>query len=267
MHRFALDRPTSLAEALVLLGEDEEARPLSGGQTLIPTLKQRLASPSRLVDLKRIEGLSELRVDGDCLEIGGLVRHCEVAASPIVAAFAPGLASLAAGIGDRQVRHRGTIGGSVANNDPAADYPAGCLALGATIRTSRRSIPADDYFVGVFETALEAGEIVIGVAFPRPQRSAYRKFRHPASRYALAGVFVAETADGPRVAVTGGGYGVFRLTAFEAALQASWSPDLFAELAVDPSRLTSDIHASSEYRAHIVRVLAEDAVAETLQPN
>lgn len=266
MRAFALHRPETLEEALSLLSADTEARPLSGGQTLIPTLKQRLADPTALVDLKRIQGLDTISASADELTVGALARHSAVAESPIVAAFAPGLATLAAGIGDRQVRHRGTIGGSVANNDPAADYPAGCLGLGAVIVTSHRRIHADDFFVGMFETALEPGEIVLAVTFPRPNRSAYRKFRHPASRYALAGVFVAETVSGPRVAVTGGGYGVFRLPAFEAALARSWSPQALGGLAVDPDLVTADIHASAAYRAHMIRVLAEDAVSATAEP-
>lgn len=264
MYSFAYHRPTSLAELKALLGEIEEARPLAGGQTLIPTLKQRLASPDALIDLKGIAALAAIERKGAALVIGALARHAAVAASPLVRQAIPALAALAAGIGDPQVRNRGTLGGSVANNDPAADYPAALVGLGATVTTSERIIPADDFFTGLFQTDLEPGEIVTAVSFPIPRRAAYVKFPNPASRYAIVGIFLAETAGGVRVAVTGAGPCVFRLSAAETALSRSFAPAALAGLRVPAAGLNSDIHAGAEYRAHLVAVMARRAVQQAL---
>ena len=264
MQPFAYARPASIAEAVALLSEDAEARLLAGGMSLLPMIKQQLARPTLLVDLGAIADLKQISRSQDGLVIGALARHYDVAASETVAATIPALASLAAGIGDVQVRHRGTIGGSVSNNDPAADYPAACVALGATIVTDRRRIEAGDFFVDMFETALEPTEIVTAVEFPVPQMAVYRKFRHPISRYALVGVFIARLSDGTvRVAVTGAASSVFRVTAFETALSRDWSPEAIADVAVDEDDLSGDIHASAAYRAHMIRHLALDIVRST----
>jgi carbon-monoxide dehydrogenase medium subunit len=229
--------------------------------TLLPTMKQRLASPSALIDLKHVGELVGISREGDNIVIGAMTRHVDVATSAVVQAAIPALASLAAGIGDPAVRNRGTIGGSIANNDPAADYPAGALALGATIVTNQREIAADDYFQGLFDTALEAGEIITHVRFPIPEKAAYMKFPNPASRYAIVGVFVAKTASGVRVAVTGAGAnGVFRIPAMEAALTANFAPSAILGIKVDPSELSGDMHADAEYRAHLIGVFAKRAV-------
>lgn len=261
MYAFDYHKPAALADALAALAGDPEAKPVAGGQTLIPTLKQRLAQPSKLVDLGGVAELAGVRIEGATVTIGAMTRHAAVAHSEIVRAAIPALAALAEGIGDPQVRNRGTIGGSIANNDPAADYPAACLGLGATIVTSKREIAADAFFTGLFSTALEEGELVTAVKFPKPKRAAYAKFPNPASRYAVVGVFVAETAGGVRVAVTGAGAGVFRLPAFEAALAASFTPAALDGIAVDADGLNADMHASAEYRAHLVAVMAKRAVA------
>jgi carbon-monoxide dehydrogenase medium subunit len=225
-------------------------------------MKQRLASPSALVDLGAIAELVGVSREGDSLRIGAMTRHADVASNAIVKAAIPALALLAGGIGDAHVRNRGAIGGSIANNDPAADYPAAALALGATIVTNLRSIAAADFFTGLFETALGAGELITHVVFPIPQKAAYMKFPNPASRYALVGVFVAKTADGVRVAVTGAGTdGVFRATAMEAALNASFSALALDGVNVAASGLNSDIHADADYRAHLIGVMAKRAVA------
>jgi carbon-monoxide dehydrogenase medium subunit len=235
---------------------------LSGGMTLIPTIKQGLASPSELVDLGKIDELKGIKVEGDEVVIGAGTTHATVAGSSDVAGKIPALAALAGGIGEPQVRHRGTIGGSIANNDPAADYPAACIGLGATIVTDSRSIAADDFFTGLFETALNDGEIVTAVRFPAPEAAAYMKFPHPATRFALVGVFVAKTAGGVRVAVTGASdSGVFRASDIEAALGSSFSPDAIAGIATPSAGMTNDIHGSAEYRAHLVGVMARRAVA------
>src|SRR5271165_2365489 len=250
MYAFEYHRPQTLAGAL------------AGGMTLLPTMKQRLASPSAIVELKNVPELSGLSREGDNLVIGAMTRHAEVARSPVVKGAIPALAKLAGGIGDPHVRNRGTIGGSLANNDPAADYPAVVLALGATIVTSKRRLAADDYFKGLFETALETGELITQVSFPIPQKAAYMKFANPASRYALVGVFVAKTAGGVRVAVTGAGSnGVFRAEAFEAALNANFSPAALDGVSVPASGLNSDLHADADYRAHLIGVMARRAVA------
>ncbi|GBD41344.1 Carbon monoxide dehydrogenase medium chain [bacterium HR39] len=264
MYAFEYHRPSSLQEALQLLKSRPEAKVLAGGHTLIPTLKQRLARPSDLVDLSGIADLRGIREEGGRIVIGALTPHGEVEASDLVRSRIPALATLAGLIGDPQVRNRGTIGGSIANNDPAADWPAGVLGCGATVRTDRREIAADDFFTGMFETALGPDELVTAVSFPVPERAGYAKFPNPASRYAVVGVFVAQFADGVRVAVTGAAPCVFRLTALEQALAANFAPDAADGIAVDPSGLNSDIHASAEYRAHLVKVMAKRAIQAAL---
>ncbi len=260
MNPFNYHSPDSLAAAQSAKGGD--VKYLAGGQSLVATMKLRLSAPTDLVDLAGIAELRGIKADGNALVIGAMTTHAEVAASAEVGKRLPALAALAGGIGDRQVRNRGTIGGSVANNDPAADYPAAVLGLGATVVTSKRRIAADAYFIGLYETVLEPREIITAVSFPVPAKAAYEKFRNPASRFALVGVFVAQTAGGPRVAVTGaGGAGVFRVAEMEAALAKKWAPESVRGIAVDSSDLNSDIHASAEYRAHLVAVLAARAVA------
>jgi carbon-monoxide dehydrogenase medium subunit len=262
MYNFTYHRASGLRQAQNLLGKLEDPKLLAGGMTLLPTMKMRLASPANLIDLDRVEGLDGIEVKGRSLVIGALARHAEVANSATVGEAIPALAELAGLIGDPAVRHRGTLGGSVANNDPNADYPAACLALAATIVTTKRKIPADEFFKGLFETALEPDEIVTKVSFPIPKKAAYQKFRNPASRYALVGVFVAKRPSEIRVAVTGaGGSGVFRVTAFEEALKKRFSPKVLEGLSVPADRMSSDIHGSAEYRAHLIGVLARRAVA------
>jgi carbon-monoxide dehydrogenase medium subunit len=257
MYQTTYVRPGSLAEAQHLLLDHPEAQLLSGGQTLVPTLRQRLARPSHLVDIARIAELRGVSSEGDQVVIGAATTHAEVAASDLVAAKIPGLAGLAGRIGDPLVRHLGTIGGSIANNDPAADYPAALVALNAMVHTSKRAISADAFFTGLFETALESGEIVVRVAFPVPRKSAYEKFHQPASRFALVGVYVAVLADGAvRVAVTGAGPCVFRATAIEAALAGNFTAEAAESVAISAEGLNADMHGSAEYRAHLVPVLA-----------
>lgn len=264
MYEFIYARAATLSDALEALAEDDDAILMAGGQTLVPTLKQRLAAPSSILDISRIDALRGISVEGDRVRIGAMTRHVEVAGSGDLRAVLPGLCELAGEIGDPHVRHRGTIGGSIANNDPAADYPGACLALGATISTDRRDLPAEEFFTGLFETALEPGEIVTAVTFPVPERMAYAKFPNPASRYALVGVCVALTADGPRVAVTGSGQeGVFRWTDAEQAL-ARFEPGAIDGLEIDPDLLSSDIHAGADYRAGLIVVMARRAVAAAL---
>lgn len=262
MYDFAYHKPSSVADAVKILAADPDARPISGGQTLLPALKHRLNKPSSVVDLSGIAELRGVKREGDKLVIGAMTRHVEVAESPEVKAAIPALARLAGSIGDIQVRNRGTIGGSVANNDPAADYPSAVLALGATVVTSKRRIAADDFFQGMFTTALEPGELLVAVEFPIPQKAGYAKMKNPASRYVMAGAFVARTAAGVRVAINGAGPGVFRQTAMEQALSANWSPDAVAGIKQDADGLNSDIHGSAEYRAHLVTVMAKRAVAD-----
>ena len=261
MRNFDYHRPTDIAAAARVLAEREDAKLLAGGMTLIPTLKQRLATPTDLVDLGRIAALKGVRREGNGLVIGAMTCHADVATSPVVREAIPALASLAGQIGDPAVRHRGTIGGSVANADPAADYPAGVVGLDATVITDRREIGADDFFTGLFETALEPGEIITAIRFLLPKRAAYQKFRHPASGYAVAGVMVADFGDAVRVAVTGAGPSAFRLAAMEKALGASFTPGALEGLNPDALELLTDMHASAEYRAHLVGVLARRAVA------
>ncbi len=261
MYDFAYQKPGSVADAVRALGADAEAKALAGGMTLIPVLKQRLNHPTVVVDLSKA-GLAGITAGAGSVTIGAMTTHAAVAHSAEVARLVPALAALAGGIGDEQVRHRGTIGGSLANNDPAADYPAAVLALGATITTNKRDIAADDYFKGMFATALGADEIITKVTFPAVAHANYQKFRNPASRYAIVGVFVAKTAAGVRVAVTGAGQGgVFRHTAMEQALSAKFSPDAIAAIVTPPDDLNADIHASAEYRAHLIGVMARRAVA------
>ena len=261
MYAFNYHRPDTLEAAAAALVAADDGQILAGGQTLIPTLKQRLASPSDVVDLASITSLRALRRDGEPVMIGAMARHADVASSSVVRNAIPALASLADGIGDPQVRNCGTIGGSVANADPAADYPAAVVGLGASVRTNRRTIAGDDFFTGLFETALADGEIVVAVSFPIPARAAYAKFPNPASRYAIVGVMVAETAGGVRVAVTGAGDSVFRVGAMEEALDGNFSADAIRDIAVSPEGLNEDIHASAEYRANLVGVMARRAVA------
>jgi aerobic carbon-monoxide dehydrogenase medium subunit len=259
MHNFSYQRPASLAEAAKLLSG--EAKLLAGGMTLLPTLKQRLAQPSALVDLGAVAELKGIKAEGGGLTIGAMTTHAEVAHSAEVKRTIPALAVLAEGIGDPQVRNRGTIGGSISNADPAADYPAGLVGLGATVITNKRKIAADDFFKGLFETALGDGEIVTAVSFPKPEKAGYAKFPNPASRYAMVGVFVAKTGGGVRVAVTGAGPSVFRVADMEKALAGSFSPDAVKAIKVASKNLNSDMHGSAEYRAHLVSVMAARAVA------
>ncbi len=262
MYEFRYVRPQSVAEAAAVLAANGDARLMSGGMTLLPTMKQRLAQASHLVHVGVLDELRQIARDGDTLVIGSATTHDAVANSDVVRTAIPVLAKLAGGIGDPQVRYMGTIGGSIANNDPAADYPAAVLGLGATVITDRREIAADDFFQGMFSTALEDGEIVLKVSFPVPRRAAYVKFPHPATGYAMSGVLVAETGSGVRVAVTGAGNGVFRWTQAEAALAGSMSAAALSGLPLDLARFAQDIHATREYRAQLCRVMAARAVGE-----
>ena len=260
MYDFHYHRPKTLADAANLLKGKDEARPMSGGMTLIPTLKQRLARPSDVVDLGGIKELAGIKVEGNNVVIGGMTRHHDVATSADVKKMIPALADLAGHIGDPAVRNRGTIGGSVANSDPAADYPAAVLALGATITTNTGKHEADKFFKGLFETALSEGELITSISFPKPEKAAYVKFPNPASRYAMVGVFVAKTAAGVRVAVTGAGACAFRVKAMEDALAKNFSSAAIKDIKVPADGLNTDIHASAEYRAHLVNVMARRAV-------
>ena len=261
MYDFTYSKPSSLPDALKLLSDDAESKALAGGQTFIPVLKQRLNKPSAVVDLSGL-GLSGISSDGSTVTIGAMTNHHDIAASAVIKSKIPGLAKMAGLIGDNQVRHRGTMGGSLANNDPSACYPAAVLAIGATIRTDKRAIEADDYFQGMFTTALEPGELITEIVFPIPSRSNYEKFRNPASRYAMVGVFVAVGPKGTRVAITGAGQGgVFRHAAMEQALAANFSPEAVAGITTPADGLNGDIHASPEYRAHLIGVMAKRAVA------
>ena len=261
MYAFEYHRPKTVTEAVSLLQGASDGKLLAGGHTLIPTLKQRLASPSDLIDLGAIAELKGIRDEGDRLVIGALTTYSEVVESDTARRAIPALAQLASHIGDSQVRNRGTIGGSVANNDPASDYPAAVLGLNATVRTNQREIAAEDFFLGMFETALGDAEVITAVSFPKPSKAGYMKFPNPASRYAIVGVMVAQTAGGVRVAVTGAGPCVFRAKDFEQALASSFTPDALDRVSVSPNGLNSDIHASAEYRAHLVKVMAMRAVA------
>ena len=261
MYAFNYVRPQSVADAVAALGANAEAKLLAGGQTLLPTIKQRLAKPSVVVDLGAVPELKGIQKSGNAIGIGAMTTHATVAANADVRASIPGLAHLAGGIGDPAVRNAGTIGGSLANNDPAACYPAAVLALNATIVTNKRQLSADQFFNGMFTTALEHGEIITGVGFSIPMKSGYAKFEQRASRYAMVGVFVAQTAAGVRVAVTGcGANGVFRVPALEAELAKNFSADAAAKVDVDPATLMGDMHGSAEYRAHLSRIMAARAI-------
>ena len=263
MYAFQYHRPQSLADAANLLAGDGEAKLLAGGHTLIPTMKQRLANPPALIDLSRVSELRGIQKSATALVIGAMTSHNEVATSPDVRAAIAGLCEVAGSIGDPHVRNRGTIGGSVANNDPAADYPAALLALGASIGTNKREIAAQDFFTGLFTTALGDGEIITRISFPIPGKFAYVKFANPASRYALVGVAVAKTGAAVRVAVTGAGSsGVFRHKAMEAALAKDFTAQSLAGVATSASDMMSDMHGDAAYRAHLVGVLARRAVAK-----
>jgi carbon-monoxide dehydrogenase medium subunit len=262
MYEFKFHRPTTVRQAAGLLARNEEAKLLAGGHTLIPTMKLRLAGPKHIVDMSQIEGISGIEMKGRSLSVGAFTRHVDVATSPIVKENIPALAELAGLIGDPAVRHRGTIGGSVANNDPNADYPAAVLGLGATVITNKRRIAADDFFKGLFETALEPDEIIVRFQFPKVNKAAYVKFPNPASRFALVGVFVSKRGSDIRVAVTGAGSnGVFRVTSFEEALKKRFGAKSLDGMTIPADGMSSDIHGSAEYRAHLVGVLARRAVA------
>lgn len=260
MYDLTYRRPATLEEAARILGEDEDAQILAGGMTLLPTLKLRLAQPTQLVDLSGIETLHGIRDLGDAIEIGAMTPHADVAGSALVREKIPALANLAGRIGDPQVRHRGTLGGSVSNSDPAADYPAGVLGLGATVVTDRREISADDFFVDLFETSLHLGEILSAIRFPVPDRCGYVKFPNPASRYAIVGVFVADFGGAVRVAVTGAGPCAFRVPAYETALGERFAADALDGIDIDGSGFNGDLHATPQYRAHLVGVMAKRAV-------
>jgi carbon-monoxide dehydrogenase medium subunit len=261
MHDFLYHRAADLADAVAKLTAGEDAKLIAGGMTLLPALKLRLSAPSDLVDLADVPGLKGITRAGRELVVGAMTCHADVAASEMVRSAIPALATLAEGIGDPAVRHRGTIGGSVANADPAADYPAGVVGLDAMVETTQRRIAADDFFTGIFETALEPGEIITAVHFKIPDRAAYLKFRHPASGYAVVGLMVARFGQSVRVAVTGAGPSVFRIAAMEEALQRRFAPDEIADIKVAATSLLGDIHCSAEYRSHLVTVLARRAVA------
>lgn len=259
MYAFELHHAKSVADASAMLAKTG-GKALAGGQSLVAAMKLRLAQPGHVVDLSGIPELKGIRKEGDHLVIGAMARHAEIASSAAVKGAIPALASLAEGIGDRQVRNMGTIGGSIANNDPAADWPAAVLALGATIATSKRKIAADDFFKGMFQTALADDEIIVSVSFPVPKKAAYAKFPNPASRFALVGVFVAQTGSGVRVAVTGASPSVFRCKPHEEALAKSWSAAAAKAVKMDAANLSADLHGSAAYRAHLVSVMAARAV-------
>ena len=261
MDDFNYTKAGSVADAVAALQASADGSALAGGQTLLPTMKQRLASPGDIVDLSGIGELSGIAIS-DAVTIRAMTTHAQVAESGDVRSAISALSDLAGGIGDPQVRNCGTIGGSIANNDPAADYPAACLGLGATIQTNAREISADSFFTGLFETALDDGELITAVRFPKATKAAYMKFANPASRYALVGVFVAQTASGVRVAVTGAGEdGVFRAQDLESVLSSNFSAVALNGVSVSADGLMSDIHASAEYRAHLITVMAKRAVA------
>ncbi len=266
MNEFKFMRAATLADAAAAFEKADDARYLAGGQTLLPVMKQGLAVPSDVISLARIGELAGIAVSKERIDIGAMTRHADVAAHKEIRALLPALSVLAGGIGDPHVRNRGTIGGSLANNDPAADYPAAVLGLGATIVTDERTIAAEHYFQGLFATALEPGELITRVEFPVPRRAGYVKFPHPASRYALVGVMVSDGPHGIRVAVTGAGAGVFRVPAMEQALAKSFTPEAIADIPIADADLTSDRHGSAAYRAHLVGVLARRAVTLAASP-
>jgi carbon-monoxide dehydrogenase medium subunit len=265
MYAFTYHRPGTVRQAANMLTKNEDAKLLAGGMSLLPTMKLRLASPPQILDMWAIDGLSGIEEGNRSITINAMTKHFEVNNSPVVQKAIPVLAHMAGLIGDPAVRHMGTIGGSIANNDPNADYPAACLALGATIVTNKRRIKAEDYFTGMFSTALEPAEIITKVIFPIPKKAAYQKFRNQASRFALVGVFVAKRGSENRVAVTGAGSnGVFRVPSFEEALKKRFSPKSLEGLTIPADGMNADIHGSAEYRAHLVGVLARRAVAEAI---
>jgi aerobic carbon-monoxide dehydrogenase medium subunit len=265
MYAFEYHRPSSNKEALDLAAKKSEGKFLAGGQSLVQAMKLRLASPSDLIDLAAIGDLKALSADSNSVTIGAMVRHADVAAAPAVQKAIPALAQLAGMIGDRQVRHMGTIGGSLANSDPAADYPAAVLGLGATITSNKRKIEGDKFFKGLYETALEPGELITQVTFPAPRRAAYMKFKNPASRFALVGVFVADFGGSVRVGVTGAGPCAFRQAEMEKALAQKFAPEAVANIKVKPDGLNNDLHASPEYRAHLITVMCKRAVEAALK--
>ena len=263
MYNFTYHRPTTVRQAANLLAKHPDSKLLAGGHSLIPVMKQRLAQPSALIDLNQVEGIAGVEVKGRSVVIGALTRHADVANSDVLKSVLPGLAEVPGSIGDPQVRNRGTIGGSIANNDPNADYPAACLGLGATIVTNKRRIAADDFFTGMFSTALEENEIIVKLMFPIAKKAGYEKFKHPASGFALVGVFVSKRGADIRVAVTGAGAnGVFRVKSFEEALKKRFAAKSLEGMTIPANGMNSDIHASPEYRAHLVGVLARRAVAK-----
>lgn len=261
MYDFAYHRPKSIDEAADTLAGKADGKLVAGGMSLLPTLKLRLAQYTDLIDLAAIEGIKGIERSGDALVIGAMTRHVEVASSPVVKEAIPALASLAGGIGDPLVRNRGTMGGSIANADPAADYPSAVLGLGGTVVTNKRKIAGDDFFLGLFETALAPGEIIVAVRYPVPRKAAYVKYPNPASRFAVVGVFVVQMQQGVRVAVTGAGPCVFRLKDAEAALTKDFTAAAVKNFAIAPDGLNTDIHATAEYRAHAVAVMLKRAVA------
>lgn len=265
MRAFEYHRPASVKDAAALGEKMGEGRYLAGGQSLVQAMKLRLSAPSDLIDLNALQDLKALKAEGNAVVVGAMARHAEVASSSAVQKALPALAALAGQIGDRQVRHQGTIGGSLANNDPAADYPGAVLGLGATITTNKRKIEADQFFKGLYETALQPGELITSVSFPVPKRAAYMKFKNPASRFALVGVFVADFGGKVRVAITGAGPCVFRQADMEQALQKSFSPDAVASIKVKSDGLNNDLHASPEYRAHLITVMTRRAVEAALK--
>ena len=261
MYDFIYHRATSIGDAQSIFKNSEDPVYLAGGMTVLPTMKQRLANPSDVIDLGKIDGLTGVERDGDEIVVRAMTTHAAVAASSEVAAAIPALAALADSVGDPHVRNRGTIGGSIANNDPAADYPAALVGLGGTVVTTSKEVAADDFFTGMFETVLEPGELITAVRFPVPEAAHYMKFPNPASRYALVGVMVVRTGGVVRVAVTGAGPCVFRIGEMEAALAANFRPEVIENIVVAADGLNSDIHAGSDYRAHLVGVMASRAVA------
>lgn len=262
MYRFDYEKPTSLEAAVAAVAAGGQA--LAGGQTLLASMKQRLMQPEKLIDLSSLKDIQGICMDKDAVVIGAMTRHQAVATHGEVNEHIPALARLAGGIGDKQVRAIGTLGGSVSNNDPSACYPSAVLALNATVQTTRRSIPADDFFLGLYATALEQGELIKAISFPIPEASGYAKFKQPASRYAVVGVFVAKFASGVRVAITGAGNGVFRHSGLEAALSKDFSPKAVESVAIDYSELNGDIHASADYRAALITVQTQRAVEQAL---
>jgi carbon-monoxide dehydrogenase medium subunit len=262
MYELNYKKAKSVDEATKAVAASADNKFLAGGMTLIPTLKMRLAKLKDVVDLSGIPDLVGIKVDGKTVTIGAMTPHAQVAASAEVKKAIPALAKLAGGIGDPQVRNRGTIGGSISNNDPSADYPSAVVGLGATVHTNKRAIKGDEFFKGMFETALAPGELVTKVEFPVPEKAAYMKFPNPASRYAIVGVFVSKTGSNVRVAVTGAGPVVFRQAEMEKALSSKFAPDAIEKISHKADGLNSDIHASAEYRAHLVGVMARRAVAE-----